>query len=161
MSSGIRVPRYLEIAEDEIGIKEVPGTGNHPRILEYHATTTLGNWAKSKDSVPWCSSFVNWAVTNSGLKGTDNALARSWMTWGEPVDEPRLGDIVVIKRLARGRDRRTGSFGGYHVAFYVRRRRGRLRLLGGNQANSVKFSNYSLRRYEIKAVRRWSSSSAV
>jgi len=152
--SSVRVPRYLEIAEDEIGTKEVPGPGNHPRIVEYHSSTTLGNWARSKDSVPWCSSFVNWCVTQAGLKGTDNALARSWMTWGEPVDEPRLGDIVVIKRLARGRDRRTGSFGGYHVAFYVRRRRGRLRLLGGNQRNAVRYSNYWVRNYEIKAIRR-------
>jgi len=153
MSSG-SVPRYLEIAEDEIGIKEVKGDKHHPRILEYHDTTTLGNWARSRDETPWCSSFINWCVTKSGLEGTNNALARSWALWGVEVDEPMPGDIVVLKRRKRGSDAITGSRAGYHVGIWVRASRGRLRLLGGNQRDAVRYSWYSQRRYEIKAIRR-------
>jgi len=156
--SSVRVPRYLEIAENEIGVTEFRGERHNPRILEYHATTTLGNWARGRDEVPWCSSFINWVVTKSGLEGTDNALARSWMRWGIPVDAPMPGDVVILKRRRTGPDRRTGSRGGYHVSLYVRGAyrgsKGRIRLLGGNQGDSVRYSNYSLRRYEIKGIRR-------
>ena len=153
MSNG-SVPHYLEIAEDEIGTKEYAGDKHNPRILQYHATTTLGDWGRSRDEVPWCSSFINWCVTKAGLEGTDNALARSWMDWGIPVDVPMLGDIIVLKRRRRGSDALTGSRGGYHVGIFVRASRGRIRLLGGNQRNAVRYSYYSQRRYEIKAIRR-------
>jgi uncharacterized protein (TIGR02594 family) len=153
MSNG-EVPRYLEIAEDEIGTKELKGDKHHPRILEYHATTTLGNWGRSKDETHWCSSFINWCVIKGGLEGTNSALARSWMDWGIGVDVPMWGDIMVIKRRRRGSDAITGSRGGYHVGIFVRASRGRIRLLGGNQRDAVRYSWYSRRRYEIKAIRR-------
>jgi uncharacterized protein (TIGR02594 family) len=152
-SSG-SVPPYLEIAEDEIGVREYRGDKHNPRILQYHATTTLGDWGRSRDEVPWCSSFINFCVTRSGLSGTDNALARSWMDWGIPVDVPMLGDIVVIKRRKRGHDALTGSRGGYHVGIFVRASRGRLRLLSGNARNAVRYSYYSRSRYDVMAIRR-------
>jgi uncharacterized protein (TIGR02594 family) len=154
MMSSSSVPRYLEIAEDEIGVKEFKGKEHHPRILEYHDTTTLGSWGRSRDETPWCSSFINFCVTKAGLEGTNNALARSWMSWGLGVDVPMPGDIVVLKRRKRGSDARTGSRGGYHVAIFIRASRGRVRLLGGNQRDAVRYSWYSQRRYDIKAIRR-------
>lgn len=157
-SNGSGVPPYLEIAEDEIGVREYRGAKHNPRIVQYHSSTTLGNWARSQDEIPWCSSFLNWCVTRSGLEGTDNALARSWLKWGIPVDVPMLGDIVVLKRRRRGSDAITGSRGGFHVGIFVRASRGRLRLLGGNQNNAVRYSWYSKRRYEVKGIRRASTS---
>jgi hypothetical protein len=76
------------------------------------------------------------------------------MDWGIPVDVPTLGDIVVLKRRRRGSDAITGSRGGYHVGIFVRTSKGRIRLLGGNQRNAVRYSYYSQRRYEVKAIRR-------
>jgi uncharacterized protein (TIGR02594 family) len=148
------VPPYLEIAEDEIGVREYRGDKHNPRILRYHSSTTLGDWGRSRDEVPWCSSFINWCVTRAGLEGTNNALARSWMDWGIPVDVPMLGDIVVLRRRKRGHDRLTGSRGGYHCGIFIRASRGRLRLLGGNQRNTVRYSWYSKSRYDVMAIRR-------
>ena len=71
---------WYNIAQAEMGVKEILGASkNNQRILDYHATTTLG--AKT-DEVPWCSSFVNWVMKQAGIEGTNNAMAKSWMNWG-------------------------------------------------------------------------------
>jgi uncharacterized protein (TIGR02594 family) len=121
-------PIWLQIAEQELetGVEEVPGAGDNPRILEYHSTTTLD---AEKDSVPWCSSFVNWCMTEAGYQGTDSAAAISWDTWGDelPLAEPRYGCIVVSRRP-----------GGNHVGFYLEDiNEDAISLLGGNQGDAV------------------------
>jgi uncharacterized protein (TIGR02594 family) len=142
---------WLDVAFDELGIKEWPGAEHNPRILEYHATTTLGDWGRSRDETPWCSSYVNWAVSHY-TQGTDNALARSWRVWGKAC-EPELGCVCVIKRRRRGSDKRTGSRGGYHVGFYLNHSRGGVVLLSGNASDRVGIDTYSKQRYEVLAYR--------
>lgn len=113
----------MKIAEGEKGIKEITGLSSHtPRILEYHATTTL---KAKQDEVPWCSSFVNWVVERAGYKGTGSAAAKSWAKWG--VECPmQVGCLVVLKRT-----------GGHHVGFYTGEKGDSIYLLGGNQSNKV------------------------
>jgi uncharacterized protein (TIGR02594 family) len=143
-------PRWLEIAEGEIGQKEVVG-GENARILEYHSTTTLH---ANEDEVPWCSSFVNWCLKQAGIEGTNNALAKSWMTWGIGIEIPTVGCICVIhKKSQTGLDMSTGSSTGYHVAFWLMEKDGRVHLLGGNQSDQVKMSSFGLGTYEIVAYR--------
>lgn len=120
-----------EIARAEIGVKEKPGVAHTRRIIEYHATTTL---KATTDEVPWCSSFVNWCVSMAGLRGTNSAAARSWLDWGTTVDTPREGDIVI---LSRGNRPQSG-----HVGFYIEKIGDIIKVLGGNQSDSVKISNY-------------------
>lgn len=122
-------PRWLEIAENEMGTAEVQGSGDNPKILQYHQTTSL---KATDDSVAWCSAFTNWCMKEVGLEGTKSAAARSWLNWGERLDEPRTGCVAVLKR---GSNPAQG-----HVGFYVGDGNGRMRILGGNQANQVKVS---------------------
>lgn len=152
---GLTVPRHLVIASREIGVTERKGDHLHnPRILEYHATTTLGDWGRSRDETAWCSSFINWSMVGAGEEGTDNALARSWIRWGRPSNY-ELGSVVVIKRRRAGSDKRTGSRGGYHVGLLMWHSdsRARITLVSGNTRDSVRLSSYSLRKWDIKAVR--------
>lgn len=142
-------PRWLEIAEAEIGTHEVKG-GECKRILEYHSSTTL---RAKEDEIPWCSSFVNWCMTQAGIKGTDSAAAISWTGWGEILTEPRVGAVVVIRQKFKGSDGATGSASGNHVAFFQKIENGRIYLLGGNQGDSVKVSSFGLSSYKIVAYR--------
>lgn len=142
---------WLEVALGELGVCEYPGDAHNYRILEYHATTTLGDWGRSRDETPWCSSYVNWCVSQY-CEGTDNALARSWLRWGVAC-EPELGCVCVIKRRRKGSDRRTGSRGGYHVGFFLDRSRGGVVLCSGNAGNRVGIDVYSKRNYEALAFR--------
>ena len=126
--------KWMDIAKREIGITEIPGKGNADRILGYHSTTSLH---ATEDSVPWCSSFVNWVVTRSGLDGTNSARARSWLGWGREIDIPAYGCIVVLWRKSK-----YSSKG--HVGFFVgfNEDKTRVFLLGGNQSDKVKVSSY-------------------
>ncbi len=147
----IQVP-WLTIARAELGVSELlaPGVDN-PRIVEYHATTTL---RASDDETPWCSSFVNWVLAHAGYKGTRSARARDWLGWGLKMQQPSAGAVTVLHRQRGPRhDRSTGSSSGYHVAFFVSRTPTHIRLLGGNQSNQVKYSDFSLAGYEVSGYR--------
>ena len=91
----------------------------------------------------WCAAFLNAVLENRGIAGSDSVseyplMARSFLDWGESVDTPRRGDIVVFRR---GNSNWEG-----HVAIYLGtvERNGRVyyRILGGNQNNEVNVSDY-------------------
>src|SRR5262245_23237460 len=80
---------WMLLAIAEIGVREQPGAGNNPRVLEYLHSTSLGEVEASKDSTAWCSAFVNWCVERAGYAGTDSACARDWGYWGKELVTPR------------------------------------------------------------------------
>jgi uncharacterized protein (TIGR02594 family) len=125
----MRPEEVLKIAEAEIGVHETSGPESTARINEYAACTSLK--AKS-DEVPWCSSFINWVICKAGGKGTNSAMARSWLSWGEPVN-PFPGCIVVFKR---------GTYPSGHVAVFLERKGESISVVGGNQSDRVKVSAY-------------------
>lgn len=85
---------------------------------------------------PWCAAFVNSVLRASGRDGTNSLLARSFLDFGTPVDEPQEGDIVVLWRD------RPDSWKG-HVGFYAGQTDdGKIRVLGGNQDNQVSEKTY-------------------
>ena len=140
-----RSSNWMEIAGAELGIREDARPGHHTqRILEYHQTTTL---KASQDEVPWCSSFVNWVLKEAGIRGTNNAAAKSWLTWGHELSEPRVGAITITKR--QGSDVANGSASGYHVAFYHSGGAdSKFSLLGGNQGDAVRVREFDRKKYE-------------
>ena len=120
-------PKWIKIAEDEIGQKEIKGDKDNPRIVEYFSATTL----KAKhDEVAWCSAFVNWVMQKAGYDGTKSAKAISWKNWGVNVKKPIYGTIAVFD---------FGETGG-HVGFVVGKQGERILILGGNQSDQVKKS---------------------
>lgn len=132
------LPRWMHIASQELGISEIVGLNHNKRILQYHSETSL---KAQTDEIPWCSSFVNWCMKQSMIKGTYSAAARSWLTWGYEC-EPKPGCIVVLRR---GKDERSG-----HVGFLVEQDESFIHLLGGNQKNKVcvqKFPKYDVLAY--------------
>ncbi len=144
---------WMDIAIAELGIHEDAAPGKHnQRVLEYHQTTTL---KATTDETPWCSSFVNWVMIRAGQRGTNNALAKSWLNWGRALETPKAGAILVIQRKTTGFDSATGSWTGFHVAFFVSATPSHLQLLGGNQGHQgkVKYSNYLLSAYDLRGAR--------
>ena len=125
-------PPWMAIASSEIGIKEYPGNGENPRIVEYLRSTNLSAPDSARDETPWCSAFANWCVEKSGYAGTDSAWARSWLNWGSAISKPRHGCIAVLQR----------NVNNGHVGFYLGATATGIRLLGGNQSNEVKVSTY-------------------
>jgi uncharacterized protein (TIGR02594 family) len=123
---------WLEIALAEQGVKEYPGDGDNPRIVEYLRSTTLEAPMRNNDETAWCSAFVNWCIERAGYEGTDSAWAKSWLNWGKKIDKPRRGCVVIFTRV-----------GGGHVGFYMGATKTTITVLGGNQSDEVNQSSQS------------------
>ena len=122
--------QWMKIAKKEIGTKEIHGKRHNPRVLEYHSVS--GGF--STDEVPWCGSFVNWVMKQSGYKTVSYpARAKSWKNFGKKAKKLVYGAIGIKSRK-----------GGGHVAFVVGQSKdGKyLYMLGGNQHDSVNISKY-------------------
>jgi len=123
---------WLRMAYGEIGVAEVRGARHNERVLEYHASSGRAR----TDEVPWCASFVNWCLSEAGIRGTGSAWSLSFLNWvnGVTIDEPVHGCIAVIDN---------GNHHG-HVGFVVGTavsNSSHYVLLGGNQSNSVRLSH--------------------
>lgn len=134
----------LDIAAGELGTKEIVGSGNNARVVEYHKFASKANNVEQPDSVPWCSSFVCWVVEHCVINGlpmgsTNSMAARSWESWGiSSLKDPLPGDIVVYWR---------GSKNGWqgHVGIFLRLNSdGTIVTLGGNQSDEVNVSAFSV-----------------
>lgn len=132
-----KIPPWLPIALQEVGVKETPGAGTTTRISQYLQTCHLP--ATTTDETPWCSAFVNWCIQQAGFQGTQSASARSWQHWGMPANSPILGSIAVLWR-----DDPLSGKG--HVGFFIKRDATHVWLLGGNQGNGVCIAPYELKR---------------
>ncbi len=116
---------WMKFAEEQKGVSQIDGSEHNPQILEYLRTTTLNKRAVAEDETSWCSAFVNWCVDKAGYERTKSALARSWLNWGQGIETPRRGCIVVFKREK--------IFG--HVGFFLEETETHVKVLGGNQTN--------------------------
>ena len=99
-------------------------------IVEYLHSTNLGKPANSNDETFWCSAFVNWCTEKGGYEGTDSAWALDWAGWGKKAAPPRRGCIVVFRRDEGG-----------HVGFYISETATHIKILGGNQNDSVSYGD--------------------
>lgn len=130
---------WFPIALGELGVREVAGDGDNPRVVEYHAATTLRS---TQDETPWCSAFVNWCMSRAGVTPTGSAMARSWLAWGAAWSL-ETGAVAV---LSRGTNPAQG-----HVGFVVGWDAESVWLLGGNQSDAVTVARFPLSR--LLAVR--------
>lgn len=124
---------WIKTAVNEIGEKEIRGSDDNPRIIEYHELGAPKLKAQA-DEVPWCAAFVGWVLYKNGIKGTGMANARSYLKWGEMCNF-RPGCVVIFKRG-------NSSWQG-HVGFAMEKGVFYLKTLGGNQSDSVSIANYS------------------
>jgi len=84
----------------------------------------------TNDEIAWCGLWMAIVTKRAGWEPVDNPLwARNWAKFGEAVDKPMLGDVLVFSREAGG-----------HVGMYVGESAKSFHVLGGNQSNAVSFA---------------------
>jgi uncharacterized protein (TIGR02594 family) len=134
---------WMAFATQEKGQREIPGIRHNPRILQYHATTTL---RATTDETAWCSAFVNWCLAQAGIVGTNSAAAKSWTHWGKA--SPALPGAITVLH-----DCKSANGSGYHVAFLISDTGSKYLLLGGNQHDQVRVSVYPKSCWQLIAYR--------
>ena len=118
-------PVWLVSARNDIGLREIPGAPTAPRIQRW--LVDLRAWWRD-DETPWCGVAVAaWMRSASVALPRFWMRARAWADWGQPLDRPAHGCVVVFARQ-----------GGGHVGLVVGEdAAGNLLVLGGNQGNAV------------------------
>ncbi len=123
--------RWMEIAWADVGVKEIAGPAAEPRIIAYFRR--VGRADVTSDEVPWCAAFTGACLTEAGIKlelpEAERLLARAFLNFGTPIESPRVGAVVVLKR---GSDPAAG-----HVGFVSGWTETHVKVLGGNQGNAV------------------------
>lgn len=142
-------PIWLEHALKDEGVREVRG-GENPRIIEMHDHCTLH---AKEDEIAWCAAAVCCWLEECGIPSTKSAAARSFLSWGKELPEPKEGCICIIQQRQVGTDSATGSTSGYHVGLWLGQDAERVYLWGGNQSDSVKKSGFGLKSYRVCGYR--------
>ncbi|MFN8651589.1 MAG: TIGR02594 family protein [Gemmatimonadales bacterium] len=125
--------RNPEIAKYFQGVTSHPSDDKKGRVWELQPT--YGGVGRAEVTA-WCAAFVNWCLTQAGAPHHGLGTARAWLDFGTPIMHPIYGCITVVKP-----SQSTGSTTG-HVGFFVRKDGGLVRLLGGNQGDSVCEANF-------------------
>ncbi len=121
--------------------------GNASKLLgQREGSETLKSFlAKSNPNLdpnvtPWCAGFVGSVLNSNGMKGTGSLMAKSYLKYGTPTNNPSKGDIVVFNDLVGN------SVTKGHVGFVdsINPETGMVRVLGGNQDNSVSIKEFPL-----------------
>jgi uncharacterized protein (TIGR02594 family) len=118
---------WMPVARAEMGMTRA---ADPARIDQYLETTGV---VSDQDSIPWCSAFVNFCISHSGIRGTNSALARSWLGWGVDAGGLIPGCVVVLSR---------GAPPHGHVGFYAGMEGDHVQLLGGNQHGAVNIASF-------------------
>ena len=123
-------PDAMSVAASAIGFNE---TSQAAALRDYLST---GGQNLDPATTAWCAAFVNATLTKSGQQGTGKLNARSYLDWGQPVDQPQRGDVAVFSRGdPNGWQGHVGFLDGYN-------KDGTIRVLGGNQGGAVSIANY-------------------
>lgn len=133
-----------DIASHFLGIKEVSGQKDNPFIVWALSLCGLPDF---HDETPWCSAFVNAITFILSIPRSKSAAARSWLRVGKEISlsGAEVGNDIVI--LKRGEGIQPGPEvlnAPGHVGFFagVLPDIKKVRVLGGNQSNSVSFATF-------------------
>lgn len=148
----LAIAPWMRYARAEIGVREMPGAANSPRVLEYLSACKGPRRMLQLDSTAWCSAFANWTLARCSIAGTGSLAARSWLLYGDRIEQraARYGDLVVFWRglpIPAGVINAPG-----HVGFLDRIVGNQVWTLGGNQGDCVSVAARPLR--ELLAFRR-------
>lgn len=126
-------PEWIVEGEKFLGLKEVSGKNDHPLLNEGWLSFGL-RWLFGQ---PWCGLFVAHCLREAGQFVPKHLYrAQAYLDYGEKVDSPCYGCIVVF-----------GRTGGGHVGFVVGKdTKGRLLVLGGNQGDKVSVAPFDVSR---------------
>jgi N-acetylmuramidase/Putative peptidoglycan binding domain len=142
------VPSQLASMQAITGTKWAPDDGPNETIEDWlkfiaNEYPVMSRYCRAEmqlDYFEWCGLAVGYCIAKAGIKpvfgvkDTDRFLwALAWQEWGDAVESPEAGDVVVFDFGA----------GRQHVTLFEKDNgNGYWTCRGGNQSNQVKTSNF-------------------
>lgn len=133
-------PKILVQALKSYGVAEGKGNLDNKIIMDWAKFLRMPYYPN--DALAWCGLFIAYVVKKAGYEPVQSPLwASNWSFFGNRVDEPMLGDIIVFTRPQGG-----------HVGIYVGEDNTCYHILGGNQSDAVTITR--ILKSRAKAFRR-------
>lgn len=145
------LPKIVEAALKDLGVAEIKGSANNPRIMQMAKNLGIADIYTSDDKQAWCALACNNWIFEAGKPMVDtkkdkyNLLrAKYLLNWGVPVPKTdfKIGDIIVLDR----------DGGGHVIVALARTATGNPIGIGGNQGNTTSIAEFDKER--IEGVRR-------
>lgn len=126
-------PAWVTHARADLGQSETLGPNDSPWLRRMWAGLSA-SWLLGQ---PWCGgAMAHWIGKSGHNYPRAYYRAKEWLKWGEVLDGPVVGAIVVLDRD-----------GGGHVGVAVGKdARGRLLLISGNAGNCVSIAPFDMAR---------------
>jgi uncharacterized protein (TIGR02594 family) len=125
---GKPVLAHLEWVKSKLGEEELKGAQHNEFIVQCFAD--VGHAWVQDDETAWCAAFVGAALKHTGSAHTGALDARSYLNYGEKLDEPEEGAIVTFWRV------HPDDWRG-HVAVVESWDEKTITYIGGNQSDKV------------------------
>jgi uncharacterized protein (TIGR02594 family) len=135
-------PPWLECILADLGLRELPGAHDNPRIVAMFQT--VGRPDVTDDETSWCAACVGHFLVKGGVARAalppkaERLLARSYLKVGRRLDRLARGCVVILER--------GGSSWQGHVAFGLRclvvDGRDHVEVIGGNRSNAITVARY-------------------
>jgi uncharacterized protein (TIGR02594 family) len=132
-------PHWLLEAEKELGVHETAGPKANARIMRFWSDAGLVEHLAVRtqgDETPWCAVFVGAMLARCGLAAPHFTLAKQFLGYGQHLQVPTLGAIVILNRPG-------GASWQGHVGFCTAANDKYVELLGGNQGDAVSVALFS------------------
>lgn len=106
------------------------------KIIEYHR---IGGGINANREVPWCASFANWILYNSGIKIQKTPSSLIMKNNLKKINKEVYGAILILRKYdLNGKKTNNG-----HVTFLTEIIKNKYICLGGNQDRKIKYSKYT------------------
>ena len=136
-----------------------PGKPGNPKILKLYSA--CGRAGDPTDQTAWCAGFVSYALKTNCFPGKLSLASQAYKGYAKslPLNDPsqwRLNDIVVFSSKTRPGFGHVGFYRGYDPTTSV------IRVLGGNQNNTLNLTNFLFNGKELEVTyigRDWTVSS--
>lgn len=127
-------PRIFVEAVKLLGVRETPGAGDNPTIMQWARSLGFSAAEYPHDSTPWCGLGMAYIASQAGWEPPKDPLwALNWKNFGNPapLGVAMLGDILVKSRA-----------GGGHVTMYAGEDADCYHCIGCNQSDMVNIVRY-------------------
>jgi len=93
LCAGIARADIVSTAQSQIGLGELGSNNKGIYVKRY---------LNGQEGLPWCAGFVSYCAKEAGYKLPYLLRAKSYLKYGQRINDPKAGDLIVFTRQGGG-----------------------------------------------------------